>query len=150
MFAFTILLFFAGCSANQPVELYHHFPDGLWERRNILSFEIPVEKDNRVVDVILIGILTPAFEWEKLNVNMTMKTPSGEERINEYSLKVKSPDGAFLGDMNDGNYHYTLPLKKRLNLSEKGVLVVQIENLVPRLHADGVSGIGIKVVDSGK
>lgn len=141
---------FAGCSREQPVELYHQFADGRWERRNILSFEFPVGQENRIVDVILTGIISPAFEWEKLDLNMTMKTPSGEERINEYTLKVKSPDGAFLGYLSNGNYHYTLTLKKQLNLSEKGILTVQIENLVPRLHAEGISAIGIKVVDSGK
>ncbi len=150
IFSFAILFMVAGCSQRQPAELYFYFADSRWERRNILSFEFPVEQENRVVDVVLTGIITPGFEWEKLDLNMTMKTPSGEERINEYTLKVKSPDGTFLGELNNGKYHFTHILKKQLNLSEKGVLTVQIENLVPRLYAEGVSGIGLKMVDSGK
>jgi hypothetical protein len=41
-------------------------------------------------------------------------------------------------------------LKRQLYLSKAGILKIEIENLTPRLVTEGIIGVGIRLVDSGK
>jgi gliding motility-associated lipoprotein GldH len=138
-----------GCSREKPTELYHKFPENHWERYNILSFEIPVEKVNKPVDILLFARFTPEFIYETLDFNMILKS-AGEERINEYQMKVKSRGGMFLGKMNQDTSEVVLALKRQFNPGKPGIVIIEIENLTPRLTTEGINGVGIRMVPSGK
>jgi hypothetical protein len=90
------------------------------------------------------------FEYETLNFNMIMNTPSGEERIKEYEMKVKSKAGSFLFPCAGDSCLGQQLLKKELWISKPGVLVIEIENLTPRLRTGGIRSAGIRLEPSGK
>jgi len=138
-----------GCTKKENKELYHRFPDKSWPRFNLLSFELPVEKAN-TYNVYLFSRFSPDFQYETLDFNMIMNTPSGEERINEYQLPVKLESGVFCIECNKDSCTGTILLKKEIKLTRPGTLKIEIENLTPRLITEGILGIGIRLVQSGK
>jgi hypothetical protein len=140
---------FTGCGKVKSKELYHRFPDKSWSRFNLLSFEIPVDEAN-MYNVYLFATFTPDYIQETLDFNMVMNTSSGEERINEYQLEVKTTAGKFCFPCNSDTCTGTILLKKDLNLSRPGILKIEIENLTPRLATLGVMGVGVRLVPSGK
>ena len=147
----TLVLFFGyGCSKNDTKELYHKFPDKTWARFNILSFEIPVNNVAKPYNIYFFARFSGDFQYEKLDVNMVMNTPAGEERIHEYQMDVKSKAGNFLGDFKNDSCQETLMLKKELKISKPGILKIEIENLTPRLITEGVLGAGIRMGPSAK
>lgn len=139
-----------GCKTSTPNELYHFFQDNKWNRFNKLSFELTVEDASGPVDVIFFGNFTNDFAYETLDFNMILKTPSGEERINEYQLKIKNSDGSFSGKQIQSGYYYELALKRGLSPGKTGKMVIEIENLVPRLVTSGIEGVGVRLVPAGK
>ena len=145
-----IVFFGTGCKNSETKELYHKFPDKIWGRYNLLSFEIPVKNVDKSYDVYLFARFSFDFKYEKLDFNMVMNTSAGEERINEYTLDVKSKSGVFLGDCNNDSCQGTILLKKELKLTKSGILKLEIENLTPRLMTEGILGIGIRIIQSGK
>lgn len=145
-----ILFILPGCRHNETKELYHRFPDGNWARFNILRFELPVTNVERPWNIYLYGWFTPAFKYDKLDFNMVMNTAAGEERVNEYSMDVRSKSGAFIGECKKDSCQGTILLKREISLNKPGVLKIEIENLTPRLNTEGVAGIGIRLVQSGK
>jgi gliding motility-associated lipoprotein GldH len=134
------------CQGPKPVELYYDLPEAAWTRFNTLRFELPVTQKNLVADVFLIGDFTEKYEHNVLNINMIMKTPSGEERINEYEMKIRTKEGVFEGEKSEHGQRISIVLKRQLNLADTGRLIIDIENLVPRLRTEGVRGIGIRLV----
>ena len=146
MFAFCL----TGCRNTGTKELYHKFPDKNWERFNILSFEIPVDAVDKPYNVYLFARFSSEFKYEKLEFNMVMNTAAGEERISQYELAVKSKSGTFLGECKNDSCEGSILLKRELNLSKPGILKIEIENLTPRIVTEGVIGIGIRLVQSGK
>ena len=142
-----LILAFAGCKREKNKEYYQTFEKDTWQRYNILRFYIPVTKSDKPVDIYLYARFTGAFEYESLSFNMVMSTPSGEERIKESGIKVKSPDGSFLIPKNNDRYEGIVLMKKELYFNEKGILKIEIENLTPRLETRGISGIGIRLVN---
>jgi gliding motility-associated lipoprotein GldH len=137
------------CRNGETRELYHRFPEKSWARFNFLSFEIPVEKAN-AFNIYLFVRVTPDFQYETLDFNMNMSTPSGEERINEYQLKIKSKTGDFTIECVKDSCQGTILLKKEINLDKPGILKIEIENLTPRLTTEGVLGVGVRLEPSGK
>jgi gliding motility-associated lipoprotein GldH len=138
-----------GCTREKPTELYHKFPGNHWDRFNILSFEIPVEKVDKTFDIFLFARFNPEFKYETLDFNMILRS-AGEERINEYQMKVKSKGEMFLGKMNNDTSEIVLALKRKFNPGKPGIVIIEIENLTPRLTTEGINGVGIRMVRSGK
>jgi len=141
---FLVASTFSGCNKNKDYIIYHRFDDKVWKRFNILRFEIPVETTENLYDVSFFAKILNDYEFDYLDFNMIMTTPSGEERIKEYHIDVKRKNGTFIGQFVNDSCEYSVALKKGLTLT-KGVLTVQIENLVPRLETKAILGVGIRL-----
>jgi gliding motility-associated lipoprotein GldH len=142
-----LILVFAGCHKENKKDFDLSLTDNTWKRYNILKFYIPVAKAEKPVDVYLYVRFREDFEYDKLSVNVIMNTPSGEERIKESEINVRSADGSFLIPKGKEYYEGKILIKKELYLNQKGVLKVEIENLTPRLETRGVNGVGIRLVN---
>ena len=139
-----------GCKNINNKELYHKFPDKNWARFNILRFEIPVTNIEKSYNVYLFACFSSEFQYEKLEFNMVMNTSAGEERINKYEMNVRSKSGVFLVNCKNDSCQGIILLKRELNLAKSGILSIEVENLTPRLMTEGIIGIGIRMVPSGK
>ena len=145
-----IVLLGYGCNTHKSIELYHNFPDKTWARFNLLSFEIPVENIKQPYDVFLFVRFSSDFQYNTLDFNMIMNTSTGEERIHEYLMEVKSKTGRFLGACKNDSCEGLILLQKQLLLSKPGILKIEIENLTPRMVTEGVIGVGVRIEPSGK
>jgi gliding motility-associated lipoprotein GldH len=143
-FSLWILLIVYGCSDKKDLVVYKTFTDQTWLRFDILHFGIPVNLPENNYDVFLFVNHTKEFEFANLDFNMIMTTPSGEERIKEYQLDIRRKDGQFISQCNNDSCEISIALKKDLKLT-KGILNLELENLVPRLQIKGLLGLGIRL-----
>ena len=141
---FLITATFTGCKKDQDYVIYHRFDNQVWKRFNILQFEIPVGNKQSTYDVYFFTHITRQYEFDYLDFNMIMTTPSGEERIKEYRINIKRKEGTFIGRFTNDSSEYSIALKKGITLT-KGNLILQIENLVPRLETKAILGVGIRL-----
>ena len=149
LFSTLVVFMELSCSNGKGTEFYHKFPDKSWERFNFLRFEIPIDKVE-CYNIYLFARLAPDFAFETLDFNMIMNTPAGEERINEYRMKVKSKAGIFCIECSKDSCLGSILLKKEIKISKPGILKIEIENLTPKLITEGVLGVGIRLIPSGK
>ncbi len=133
------------CGRDKVIESYHPFPGGIWQRYDIVKFEIPLAKTSKPVNVIFFVRTGPQFSQDHLPFNMVMNTPSGEERIMEYDLEI-TPGKEALKTGGQQDTERTMVLKRGLLITGGGKLQLEIENLVPRMKLEGISGIGIRIV----
>jgi len=149
LFAIVISLPGTGCGKKESTELFHRFPEKVWERFNILRFEIPV-KNIDTYNIYLLARFSPDFKYETLDFNMIMNTPAGEERIHEYQMQVRSKSGGFCMECAKDSCEGIILLKKEIKIAKPGILKIEIENLTPRLTTEGILGVGIRMVRTGK
>jgi gliding motility-associated lipoprotein GldH len=123
---------------------YYKFKDQTWPRFDILHLSLPVDVQRKTYDISLFIRHSKEYEFDALDFNMLMTTPSGEERIKEYHMNIKKKDGGFIGLCNNDSCEVTINLKRQILLT-KGVLTIEIENLVPRLEVKGLLSIGIRL-----
>lgn len=140
----VFLILVGGCSGNQDTVVYQPFKDQTWLRFEPVRFDIPVTADEKNYDVIFFARHTGRFEYDDLDFNMVMTTPSGEERIREYKATIRSGTGSFTGNCAGDSCEVTVSLKKDLTVT-KGNLHIELENLIPRLETKGLLGVGIRL-----
>lgn len=139
-----ILFIVSGCYYNNDLVIYHKFNEHTWPRFEPVRFEIPINPNEKMYNIYLFIHHTPEFEFDNLDFQMTMNTPSGEERIKEYRMNIRNKTGGFVGQCNKDSCEVSITLKKDLRLT-KGILRLEIESLIPRLRVKGLLGIGIKL-----
>ena len=141
-----VLLLFTMCN-RKPREIisYHRFDKFTWYRHDNLVFNIPVDEIQKPYDILLFARHTRAYEFDDLDFGMIMQTPSGEERINEYNFRIKDKFNGFTGKCSGDSCEATIVLKRGIVFSQKGMLKVEIENLVPKMEVQELLGIGIKL-----
>jgi gliding motility-associated lipoprotein GldH len=142
-----LLILFSCSSQDKPLWQYHRFQNDVWQRFDKLQFSIPVKHPGKY-DVVFETTYTPEFIRDLFSINMIMNTPSGEERINEYSFQVKDRTGRSLGKCAGDTCTFEIMLKKGI-LLEEGELKLEIENLIPYIKTEGLKGAGIRLVPVG-
>jgi len=144
LYSSLLIFFLSSCSGNEELTTFYKFKDQTWPRFNILHLEIPVKLQRKSYDVTLFIRHTKEYEFDAIDFNMLMTTPSGEERIKEYHMNIKKKDGGFIGPCAKDSCEVSINLKRQLMLT-KGILTIEIENLVPRLEVKGLLSIGIRL-----
>ncbi|HZX63369.1 MAG TPA: hypothetical protein VFE66_09160 [Bacteroidales bacterium] len=150
IYGLLILLILSGCKKNNEIIRYHKFNDRTWNRFEKIRFDIPVLDVDKRYDVFFFANHTKDYEFDNLEFNMIMTTPSGEERIKEYKFLLKNKTGGFTGTCNQDSCTASIALKKGIRLEKKGMLRIEIETLVPRLQINALLGVGIRLVPSGQ
>jgi gliding motility-associated lipoprotein GldH len=142
-----LLAFLLSCTGlkHDEVRLYHSFESRSWNRFQVLTFKYPVTEPGKTFDISLFGNFSKEYEYGSLEFNMVLTSPSGEERIREYHLDVKDKNGAFLGVFKGDTCNLSVSLKKGLKISRRGMLKIEIENLIPRVETTGLFGVGIRI-----
>jgi gliding motility-associated lipoprotein GldH len=139
------LILLTGCQQDNPDGLYYPFKNHVWKRFNILNFDIPVERSERPYTIVFFARHNGDFPYKSLDFNMIMNTPSGEERIREFQLKIRNANDKFLGKCELEICEVTIVLNKELYISKDGILLIEFENLIPRMETPGLLGVGIRI-----
>ncbi len=144
-----LILFLGSCTIKKKeVIVYHQFANHSWYRYDKLLFNVSVEEINKPYDIFLFARHSTGYEFDNLDFGIIMNTPSGEERINQYNFLIKKKFGGFSGVCNQDSCEATIAIKRGIIFSKKGVLKIEVENLVPRLEVKELYGVGIKFVPS--
>lgn len=146
---YLLILFISftlGCRRENGYDVFYSFPKQTWHRFNVLSYEIPVEDENIRIDIEAYAQFTSGFPYNDLEFNAVITTPSGEERMREIRLKIQNESGKFTGIQEGETYTSMIVIQKGLLISKRGVLKVELENLIPKVETPGLIGLGIRIV----
>jgi len=145
LISLILFAFLPACQPDHPNEVYYPFRDQVWQRFNILSFELPVESSETPYRVLFFARHTREFPYQSLDFQMILRTPSGEERIREFQLSVRDSKEKFLGDWDGEQCEVSIILNRELVINKSGLLVIELENLIPRIETPGLLGVGIRL-----
>jgi gliding motility-associated lipoprotein GldH len=139
---FAMFLAFAACKSEPAYQNIHAMQGNTWNRFDNQAFEIPVNESGKSYDIFLTMKRTADFPYEELPVNVVLQTPSGEERIHEFTFKlsqsIKDPNQ----ESSDSLISKFL-LWNEILISDKGKCTITIENLIPKIATPGIANIGI-------
>jgi len=137
-----ILIALTACKSEPAYEQLHTFKGNTWNRFDNQVFEIPVNETGKTYDIFLTMKRTADYAYEDLPVNVVLQTPSGEERIHEFTFKlsesIRDPKQEEVDSLT-----LEFQLWKEILLSDKGKCTITIENLIPKIATPGIASVGI-------
>ena len=141
-----VMILMISCSHEKQEERKILFSNNSWQRYDILKFEFPITEAGGSCDLLFELNCSKSFMYDDLPLNMVLNSPSGEERIKEYLMKIRDKNGECTGTIKGDSCYTRLVLKKGLYCSRKGVLKVEIENLNPKLQTEGIYSAGMILI----
>ena len=118
---FFILLFLFSCHHTFKAYDKESFPHYIWLPQHGVTFR-PVIKAPKKEYILTLGIRhLYGFEPRRLDIRLTMISPSGVETLNQYSVIIKDFDNAYLGSCAGDYCDLETVVSKNLVLEEEGI-----------------------------
>ena len=144
-----LYLIIASCDKQLVYKEYRTFDNVSWNRLNILEFNVPVNQGEEL-DFFLFLRHHTYFPYDKLYVNITFYSPSGDIRSAEYDFNLKDEKGKWLADGMGELWDIELPVRQNMLFNENGVCKVRIENKYTKTETPGIVEIGLIARSSEK
>jgi gliding motility-associated lipoprotein GldH len=146
-FAFIALsiLILTSCSKTKIYEKRQDFDNYTWNRMKSLFFEVPVTDTETEYNIYLTLRHITQYPYDDLKINVTIYSPSGEERTTMHTIKIKDSQGKFLGSGAGDLWDVELLAKEKMGFNQPGTYKFQIDNLMDYLDVVGLVDLGLRV-----
>ncbi|HLN53875.1 MAG TPA: hypothetical protein VK212_09210 [Lentimicrobium sp.] len=141
----TFALAFSGCSKRNVYREFHEFDNYTWNRFDKVTFNVPIDKTDFTADIILTVRYLDQFPYGEIPLQVILKTPSGEERIIERTVKVKDEKGDFIGSVAGSYWDLDEVLWKSFYFNQQGNYTLEFENIIPYMGIPGIVDLGLTV-----
>lgn len=140
---FLLLLVITGCNQNKAFEEYKKFDNLSWNRFNFLEFEVLVEDTESEFDVYISLRHLPEFFHNKLPINLTIYSPSGEMRTADHLIELSDVDGNSLSKCVGDFCDVSILVRKEISFYESGTYTFRIENKWQKVELPGIMEVGL-------
>lgn len=138
-----------GCS-NKPVyEKTLTLKNAVWQRFDIKTFEVEIEKVPAQYEFEAIVNCNDSFQYKSLPFYVILTTPSGEERMREVSFQVREGD-KLTKNKETGKAEARIQLWYNVNITEKGKCKLTFENMIPKYETGGIETLSLLVKQADK
>lgn len=138
----TVLFFLSGCNNNTVFKEYHKMKKGSWNRLDIQTFEVPVNRGDKL-DFYLSLRHHTHFPYNYIDVNVTFFTPNGEMRSRDYHHRLIGTDLKWKGDGMGELWDIDLPVRDGLTFRKSGICEVRVESKMSRVELPGILEVGL-------
>lgn len=119
--------------------------DNEWPMDKNLTFEVPIEDTASFYNVIIPVRHIDNYPYDGLLVNVTINTPSGEERSKNHKLKLRDENGKFIGDPGGDIWDADVPIMEKTKFNSVGIYKFEIVNGMPTTPTVCIMEVGLKV-----
>lgn len=145
LFFSVIALFLFSCNKNKVFEKYITMDDNEWPMDKVLKFEVPIDDTSSFYNVIIPVRHIDNYPYDGLLVNVTLNTPSGEERSKNYKLKLRDENGKFIGDPGGDIWDADVIIMEKTKFNSAGTYKFEIVNGMPKTPTVCIMEVGLKI-----
>jgi gliding motility-associated lipoprotein GldH len=147
-----IIFSLLGFSCNKP--LIHEdgktFINQNWNRFDILEYKVPLEKQSKPVNIMVVFVHTDEYPNDYIDLNVTLYMPDGGMRTRDYMFSLKDENGGWSGEVKNGLYRAELPVMQSLIINEGAEYRIRIENKLTKFNTPGIEKVGYIIKKSPK
>ena len=140
-------LLLTSCGQKQVFKQYHRFDNITWDRFDILTFEVPVEK-GQLLDFDFLLRHHTLYPYNYLDANITFYTPSGSALSRDYHFELKDKNGEWKANGAGDFWDIDLNIRKEMKFSKSGICNIRIENKMTKVKIPGIIEIGLSATKS--
>ena len=144
LFLLSLLLLFS-CGKNKVYEKLIKMDDNEWSMDKELTFEVPIEDTSLFYTVYIPVRHIDNYPYDGLLINVTINTPSGEQRSKNYKLKLRDKNGKFIGDPGGDIWDVDVPIMEKIKFNSIGSYNFKIVNSMPTTPTVCIMEVGLKI-----
>ena len=135
----------AGCQTEGREYAEHKelSPREEWLKKDVISFSVPIEKENQKYNMSLAYRYVVGHNHEIVKVKVTETSPSGKEESAEYDLNMLDENGYYKGDGSLGIIDTEHLIVANKIFKEKGLYNYKIEHMMPNDPIEFAIEIGV-------
>lgn len=137
------------CNKGKIFESRQEFQNYTWNRLKPLFFQFPVNDTKSEYNVYFTLRHLTQYPYDNLKTNLTIISPSGEERTTLHTFEIKNAEGKLLGDGAGDLWDLKLLVKENMSFNEEGTYKLQIDNMMDYYDVVGLVDFGI-IVEKAK
>ena len=129
----VMLIVMVGCSieGRDYAEYKELSPMEEWLKKDVIGFNVPIEKDNQEYNMSLAYRYVVGHNHEIVKIKITETSPSGKVESVEYDLNMLDENGYFKGDGSLGVIDTEHMILANKIFKEKGTYNYKIEHMMP-------------------
>lgn len=130
---FAITIGLMACEPDGRVYVEHQelSPKLEWLKKDVRTFKVPVEDNAVAYNLSLSFRYATGYQYETAQVKVTETSPSGEETVSEYDLKVRAANGDYLGEAGLDIWDSEHLVESNKKYAEAGTYTYVIEQNTP-------------------
>lgn len=149
----SVILILSMIKCTSPDEAMYsseiNFDDDRWQRFMKPEFEIPVEKSENKYDIFFTLRYSDDFPHDNIPLHAILNTPAGEERIYEFTIKVRDDTGKDKGrKAADSKYYFLEALLWQDITLTHGTAHLSLEQIIPKFTTPGIKSAGIRIYEA--
>ena len=88
------------CQSENRIYIEHQelSPELEWLKKDVREFELSIDDNSIAYNMSLSFRYATGYQYQTANVKVTETSPSGNETVNEYELKVREANGDYIGE----------------------------------------------------
>lgn len=138
-----LLLILSSCGSRTIFREYEEMESYSWNRFKVVEFEVPIENTDPGYDIVLAIRYIEQIPHDKLLINFTFYTPSGEMRTMDHDIRMREPDGELSGKGMGDLWDLEVTLREDFRFNEEGICKFEIHNRMPRVETIGIMDVGL-------
>lgn len=125
---------------------YYGFENQTWKKNSPIefTFEIPDTSTQYSLEASL--RYNESFNFNALNINVSLLSPSGSSRFQGVSLEMKNNDGTLRGDKKPEYIELSFVIYSKLRFNENGNWVLNVMHKMPIDITRGLVGIEFELI----
>lgn len=144
----AILTLTFGLIACQPEGRVYtkHFelsPQVEWLKKDVREFKVPIEDNSIAYNLSLSFRYANGYQYQVARVKVTETSPSGNENVNEYELKVRQDNGDYIGEPGYDIWDSEHLVEAGKKYEETGTYTYVIEHIMPADPLNFAMEIGV-------
>ncbi len=140
-----IFLTLISCSNRKIYEKYVKLDNLIWNRFNVITFEVPIENISSGYDFYLAIRHHTDIPYKSILVNVTFYTPSDEMRTMNHRIIIKDENDKLVGDGLGDLWDLVTPVREDFRFTKSGICKFEISSAMSQADLAGIIEVGLIV-----
>jgi len=144
----VLLVIFSSCQHPEIISETKVFDNQIWNRFDIVEFNIDITKPDMTYDVMLNFEHTEKYYTDHLTANITFYMPDGSMRSRDYTFKLKNEKLEWLGKVENKTISHQLPIILGMKFPEEGNYKMRLESKMTKFNLENIKSVGLNIKPS--
>jgi gliding motility-associated lipoprotein GldH len=145
VYLFALLILLVSCDPNRVFDQYYEFPDSMWHKDSVVTFQIPIADTLRNHNLMVQIRNETNYKFSNLWLFIEITQPDGETVKDTFEIILAEPSGRWLGEGIGGLKTRQAIYRRNVYFPFSGEYIVTLQHGMREESLRGIHDVGFRV-----